>query len=144
MAATHAQIPNWRNELTPNIVDHLANVTPTSPYALYPRSPTTYEEGYQTVTYKDFANAINALTWWLHETLGPSTNSEVLAYIGPNDIRYNALLIGAMKTGYVVYLASFDDDHSVLTKLHRLSFHPRATALPPTELFSRRRNVTPC
>jgi acyl-coenzyme A synthetase/AMP-(fatty) acid ligase len=103
MATKHAEISNWRNELTPNIVDQLANVAPDGSYALYPNSPVTYEEGYRTVTYKEFSNAINGLAWWLHETLGPSTNFDVLAYIGPNDIRYNALMLGASKAGYLVY-----------------------------------------
>jgi acyl-coenzyme A synthetase/AMP-(fatty) acid ligase len=104
MTTEHAQLSNWRNELTPNIVDHLAKVLPDSPYALYPNSPVTYDEGYRTVTYKGFANAVNGLAWWLHENLGPSKNFDVLAYIGPNDVRYTALLLGAIKAGYVVSL----------------------------------------
>ena len=106
MATEHAQLSNWRNQLTPKIVDHLAKVLPGSPYALYPNSPVTYDEGYRTVTYKDFANAVNGLAWWLHENLGPSKNFDVLAYIGPNDVRYTALLLGAIKAGYVVSLLS--------------------------------------
>jgi acyl-CoA synthetase (AMP-forming)/AMP-acid ligase II len=103
MPTKHAQIANWRNELVPNIVDHLANATPSAPYALYPNSPSTYDDGYRTVTYKDFANAINGLAWWLHQNLGPSENFDVVAYIGPNDVRYTALLLGAIKAGYVVF-----------------------------------------
>lgn len=102
--ASHTQLSKWRNELTPNIVDHLAKVTPDSPYALYPNSPITYDEGYRTVTYKDLANAANGLAWWLNEALGPSTDFDVLAYIGPNDIRYSALMLAAIKVGYLVHL----------------------------------------
>lgn len=102
MATKQAQISNWRNELIPNIVDHLAKLTPDAPYALYPNSPFTYDEGYRTVSYKDFANAINGLAWWLSNSLGPSTNFDVVAYIGPNDVRYTALVLGAIKSGYVV------------------------------------------
>jgi hypothetical protein len=104
MATEHAQLSNWQDELTPNIVDHLAKILPNSPYALYPNSPFTYDDGYRTVTYNDFANAVNGLAWWLHESLGPSENFDVLAYIGPNDVRYTALLLGAIKAGYVVSL----------------------------------------
>jgi acyl-CoA synthetase (AMP-forming)/AMP-acid ligase II len=102
MTTQHAQISNWRDELIPNIVDHLARVTPNAPYALFPNSPIAYDQGYRTVTYKDFANAINVFAWWLHETLGPSKDFEVLAYVGPNDVRYTALILGAIKAGYVV------------------------------------------
>lgn len=105
MATEQARISNWHNELVPNIVDRLASLTPTAPYALYPRSPWSYDEGYRTVTYKDFANAINGLAWWLHETLGVGKNFEVLAYIGPNDVRYTALVLGAVKAGYLVILS---------------------------------------
>jgi acyl-CoA synthetase (AMP-forming)/AMP-acid ligase II len=104
MPTKHAQIANWRNELVPNIVDHLAKVTPSAPYALYPNSPSTYDDGYRTVTYKGFANAINGLAWWLHQNLGPSEKFDVVAYIGPNDVRYTALLLGAIKAGYVVFV----------------------------------------
>ncbi|KAF2260803.1 acetyl-CoA synthetase-like protein [Lojkania enalia] len=106
MATKQAQISEWRHELTPNIVDRLAKLTPDVPYALYPNSPETYDQGYRTVTYKDFANAINGLAWWLDEHLGPSKDFDVLAYIGPNDVRYTALLLGAVKAGYVAFLTS--------------------------------------
>jgi acyl-CoA synthetase (AMP-forming)/AMP-acid ligase II len=102
MATEHTQISQWRNELLPNVVDHLAKVSPLAPYALYPNSPTTYDDGYRTVTYKDFANAINGFAWWLKETLGPAKNFDILAYFGPNDVRYTALCLGAVKAGYVV------------------------------------------
>lgn len=102
MAVNHADISNWREELTPHIVDRLAKVTPSAVHALYPKSTVTYEEGYRAITYKDLANAVNGIAWWLHEALGPSDNFDVLAYVGPNDIRYIALLLGAMKTGHLV------------------------------------------
>jgi len=39
---------------------------------------------------------------WLAMLLGPYSNSEILLYIGPNDIRYYALVLGAIKDGYSV------------------------------------------
>lgn len=102
MATEHAKTSNWRDELVPNIVDHLAKVSPSAPYALYPDSPTTYDKGYRTVTYKDFANAINGFAWWFSKNLGRTEDFDVLAYIGPNDVRYTALCLGAVKAGYVV------------------------------------------
>lgn len=91
-------------ELVPNIVDHLSEVRPTALYAEYPVSTLSYAEGYRKITYGDFANAINGVAWWLHETLGPGKDSEmlVLAYIGPNDLKYPALILGAVKAGYMV------------------------------------------
>lgn len=95
-------VPSWRNELTPNIVDNLAKATPHALYAEYPRSTLSYEEGYRRITYGDLANAVNGVAWWLHESLGAREESEALAYIGPNDLRYPALILGAAKAGYAV------------------------------------------
>lgn len=104
MTTEHARISNWRNELTPNIVDRVARLTPDAPYALYPNHPLSYSHGYRTVTYKDLANAVNGLAWWLNKNLGSSQQFDVLAYVGPNDVRYTALVLGAIKAGYVVRL----------------------------------------
>lgn len=44
---------------------------------------------------------MNGVAWWLQNSLGPG-NFETLAYIGPDDIRIPALIVGAIKAGYVV------------------------------------------
>ncbi|KIW16413.1 hypothetical protein PV08_06465 [Exophiala spinifera] len=95
-----------RRQLLNHVVDRRAKDTPDSVYAEYPISTTGYDEGFLQVTYADFANVINGLAWWLHNTIGPGINFETLAYIGPLDIRYNALLLGAVKAGYKVLLTS--------------------------------------
>ncbi|KAL4894674.1 acetyl-CoA synthetase-like protein [Aspergillus ambiguus] len=94
-----------RAQLLPNIVDHYAQVKPDAIYAEYPRSPYTYDEGYIQVTYMDFANAINGFAKWLTERFGPG-NGEILAYIGPSDLRYPALVLGAVKAGYCIFVPS--------------------------------------
>lgn len=94
--------PWWRNLLLPDILDHLAAHEPDSLYAEYPISTVTYAEGYRKITYGDFANVVNGIAWWLQDTIGPGKDNEVLAYIGPNDLRYPALVLGAIKAGYVV------------------------------------------
>lgn len=95
-------VPTWKNKLVPSIVDSLANVTPHALYAEYPISTLSYEEGYRSITYADLANAVNGVAWWLHEALGAGEESKPLAYIGPNDLRYPALILGAAKAGYAV------------------------------------------
>ncbi|KAL3444616.1 acetyl-CoA synthetase-like protein [Aspergillus insuetus] len=94
-----------RTQLFPHIVDHYAAVKPDSIYAEYPVSPTSYEDGYRPITFKAFANAINGIAHWLVDQLGPG-NSEILAYMGPNDLRYPALVLGAVKAGYCMFLTS--------------------------------------
>lgn len=90
-----------RDQLVPHNFDNYARLKPDAIYAEYTVSPISYEKGYRPITYKEFANAINGIAWWLTETLGPG-NGEILPYIGLNDVRYPALLIGAVKAGYCV------------------------------------------
>lgn len=89
-------------QLLNNIVDGAARTTPDSVYAELPRSPVDLSQGFRQVTYREFANAINGIAWWLHNSLGPSKAFETLTYIGPNDLRHNVLLLGAVKVGYKV------------------------------------------
>ncbi|KAJ5698745.1 hypothetical protein N7462_000750 [Penicillium macrosclerotiorum] len=93
------------DELLPHIYDHYAKVRPNQLYAQYPKSPTGYNEGFRPVTFRDMANAINGIAWWLTSTLGPG-KGEPLAYIGPNDLRYPALVLGAVKAGYCMFYPS--------------------------------------
>ena len=91
-----------REELVPRIVDHYAAVQPDHVYAEYPNSPDSYQEGYHKITYRDLANVVNGLAWWLTESLGPGQNCEPLAYIGTNTLIYPAIALAAIKAGYSV------------------------------------------
>ncbi|CAL8579337.1 hypothetical protein XPA_005087 [Xanthoria parietina] len=105
---THTEYPQVRlaADLIPNLVDKRAALTPHNVYAEYPNSPLTYDLGYRSFRFTDLANAVNGIAWWLHRTLGPSHTFETLAYIGPNDIRYPAIILGAVKAGYAIFLTS--------------------------------------
>ena len=92
----------FTGDLVPNLVDKRARLTPDVVYSEYPISAFTYDEGYRKITYRDFANAINGAARWLQTTLGPGQDFETLAYMGPNDLRYPALILGAVKAGYKV------------------------------------------
>ncbi|KAJ5263339.1 NRPS-like enzyme [Penicillium angulare] len=89
----------------PTLIDHYVKTKPDAIYAEYPINPTSYDEGYRKITYKSFGNAVNGLAKFLVESLGPG-NGEVLAYVGPNDIRYPALVVGALKSGYCMFMTS--------------------------------------
>lgn len=95
------EISNPTEWLVPNILDRLAATTPNAPYAEYPNSPLTYDDGYRCITYAELANAVNCCASFLLDKLGPGKHS-VLPYIGPNDLRYIALILGATKAGYTV------------------------------------------
>ena len=91
--------------ILPNVVDRLASTEPEALYAQYPKSPLTYEEGYQNVTYHDLSDAVDNLAVFLQGHLGIG-NGEILPYIGPNDLRYPALILAAVKAGYAVTLST--------------------------------------
>lgn len=89
-------------QLLNNVVDRKARLTPDLVYAELPRSPVDLSQGFRQITYRHFANAINGVAWWLRDRLGFSKTFETLTYTGPNDLRYNLLLLGAVKVGYKV------------------------------------------
>ncbi|KAI0533111.1 hypothetical protein GGR58DRAFT_135968 [Xylaria digitata] len=105
MANTHSNVARWQYDLLPHIVDRVARNSPDTAYGLWPISPTSYEEGYQTITYSQLANVVNGLAWWLVEHLGQG-QGDVVAYAGPNDVRLTALLLAAIKTNYVLFFPS--------------------------------------
>jgi acyl-coenzyme A synthetase/AMP-(fatty) acid ligase len=74
--------------------------TPRALYAEFPISSTSYKAGYRKITYCDLANAVNGVARWLEKMLGEEKNFETLAYVGPNDMRYNVMILGAVKAGY--------------------------------------------
>jgi AMP-binding enzyme len=92
--------------LIPNILDQLAQDEPDKLYAELPVSPTDYTAGFQKITFGALANAVNGVAWWITETLGPGKDFPTLAYIGPNDLSHNILIIGAVKAGYKMLLTS--------------------------------------
>ncbi|KAL9098748.1 MAG: hypothetical protein Q9163_005648 [Psora crenata] len=95
-----------QKQLVNNIVDGMAKNRPQALYAEIPVSPNSYEDGYRKVTYSELANAINGVAWWLKEKLGQGKEHETLAYIGPNDIGYVPMVLGAVKAGYKLLLVS--------------------------------------
>ena len=88
--------------LLPNAVDQIARINPTRVYAEIPVSTSSFDAGFRTVTYKDLANAVNGVAWWIHNILGPSETCEPLCYMGPNDLTRNLVLLGCCKAGYSV------------------------------------------
>jgi hypothetical protein len=95
--------PLQKKQLLVHMVDGLARAQPNALYAEAPLSPTSFEPGFRKITYFLFANAINGLAWQLHDALGPAVEGfPTLTYLGPNDVRYNAVVLAAVKVGYKV------------------------------------------
>ncbi|KAH7310811.1 NRPS-like enzyme [Stachybotrys elegans] len=96
---------NW-DVLIPTKIDNIAGETRDKLYGLWPVAPFSYDAGYRTVTYGNLANAINGLAWWIDNELGSAKDGCILGYVGPNDLRYIALTVAAVKTGSVIFVTS--------------------------------------
>ena len=88
--------------LAVNILDETAQTQPNKLFAEVPISPTSYDEGFEKITFRSMANAVNAVAWWLTDIMGAGKDFQTLSYIGPNDLGHVALLLGAVKAGYKV------------------------------------------
>ena len=89
-----------KKQLLNHVIDGCAKMRPSVTFAEFPIPETSYDKGFRRISWRDLANAVNGVATWLTKTLGPGQKSPTLAYYGPNDIRYNALLLGAIKAGY--------------------------------------------
>lgn len=87
------------------VVDETAQDRPDLPYAYVPVAADV-KEGFQAITFHDIATATNHLAAWIHQTLGPSSSFETLAYMGIGDLRYVVVFLAAVKCGYKVLLPS--------------------------------------
>jgi acyl-coenzyme A synthetase/AMP-(fatty) acid ligase len=91
--------------LLPKIIDFNAETHPTKLYAIFPKSE-LLSDGLYEFTYKQFADSINQISWWLDESIGKSQSFDTIAYIGPKDIRYSILAVAAIKTGRKVRIVA--------------------------------------
>lgn len=87
-------------KLLVNAVEAKARRVPDSPWLLYARSSSWEQKGgYNTITWKQFADAVNRAAWWLDENLPRTgTGPQTFAYLGPSDARYYILIVAAAKT----------------------------------------------
>ena len=98
--------PRQSKKLLNHVVDEMARERPDALYAELPLSPTKFDQGFRQVSYRDLSNAINGMAWWFQHSLGPGRDFETVTYLGPNDMRHNILLLGAVKAGFKASLDS--------------------------------------
>jgi hypothetical protein len=93
-------------QLIPTLLDETAALNPDKPFAEIPISPTGYDLGIRKVTYRKLANAVNAISHWITNTLGPGERFPTISYLGPNDLSHNVVLLASIKAGYKLLLTS--------------------------------------
>lgn len=129
MTTGHERVSQWQNALLPHVVERLARETPDVKYGEW-----VAESSVIVITYAQLENVINGLAWLLVEQLGGpgkyGSNPEILAYVGPNDVRYSALVLAAAKVGYTV-------------SVFRLQCHPLLLYMLTVMFFSAFCNVAP-
>lgn len=95
----------YGKRLIPSLVDELADSNPTRVFAMVPRS-SHFGDGLIDVTISTFAKAVDRAAFWIESLVGKSDDSSVIAYLGPNDLRYMIIAIAARKVGYQTLLSS--------------------------------------
>ncbi|KAI0203260.1 putative NRPS-like enzyme [Astrocystis sublimbata] len=95
--------PSWRSSTLPQIVDELARDNPDYVYGSWPAPGGT---GSSEITYSQLAIIVDELASWLTGELGVERQGEVLTYVGPSDVRFTALVLASIKTGFKLFLTS--------------------------------------
>ncbi|KAI1279321.1 hypothetical protein F5Y07DRAFT_406163 [Xylaria sp. FL0933] len=106
MASSTSMKSRWEDATIPQIVTQLAHEKPQAVYGIWPVDPTSYSAGVRTITYKQLHDIINNLVWFLTDQLGDLRPGQIMAYIGPNDVRFSALILATVKTGNGLFLTS--------------------------------------
>lgn len=78
-------------EAVPVRIDHLAASEPHKICFSIPNCRTDPSQGWRDISFRDFANAANHAAHYLSKTLGGQSDKlDCIAYVGPNDVRYDA------------------------------------------------------
>ena len=106
----------------PVVVDQITREEPEASFLSL-----SYETGYTSISFGQYANAINGVAWWLEHHIGKGDHREALAYVGIGgaDIYSAILLIAAHKAGY--YVGSIS--HSICSNLQPADFGSDAVQL---------------
>ncbi len=92
----------YGHRLIPSLIDEKASVAPDEIYCYIPRTA-RIEDGFHSISYRRFSNAINACSYWIEAEIGKSENFATLAYLGPSDLRNILIIVAAVKTGHKVF-----------------------------------------
>ncbi len=94
-------ITDYGRRLIPHLIDERAEKNWSQPFTSLSRSANPID-GFEDISYRKFADAVNRCAWWMQDVLGKSCEYNTIAYTGPSDIRYGILTIAAIKTGFKV------------------------------------------
>lgn len=82
---------NVGQRLLPSVIDEIAQYDPSR--ILYSINKTKDPaDGFQDITFRAFAQAVDRCAWHLEKTLGHGHNFPTLLYMGPQDVVYAILV----------------------------------------------------
>lgn len=101
--ATSNRTPAYGRRNFVDAIDEIALNDPSRPVVYIPRSSDP-KDGWDEVSFRQYANAINRFAHWIVQQAGRAKDGEypTVAYIGPNDVRYLVVLAASIKAGYKV------------------------------------------
>ncbi|VZH87533.1 unnamed protein product [Fusarium fujikuroi] len=91
---------NVKHYVLIDLIHEIAANDPDRAFTYTPSSSDT-RDGWKPVTHRQLANAVDYLAHDISKTITKSSDDEVptVAYIGPNDFRYTAILLACVKAG---------------------------------------------
>ena len=90
------------NRLLPETLRYLARTEPDRIYASIPKSG-NLEDGFLEISFRDMDRMVSALTGWVEDTWGRSSDFETIAYIGIPDLRSAVVFFATIINGYNVF-----------------------------------------
>ncbi|KAB2569665.1 Non-canonical non-ribosomal peptide synthetase FUB8 [Lasiodiplodia theobromae] len=110
----------FANTPLPRRIDEIAASSPSREWMITPRSSDIHAD-WRTITFGEFAKAINGACKWIERTVGPVPDQrETVAYMGLNDVRYAVIIVALMKTNRRAMLLSLrNSDEAQLHLLQR-------------------------
>lgn len=93
--------PNCGKRLLPTVLDEVASNDPTRTFVSLPKT-SNVSDGFRDIDYGTFAKAVDKFALWLRQQVGRESEPKTLLYLGPLDLRYLLVLLGAAKAGHIV------------------------------------------
>ena len=86
-----------------SVIDERGRLEPSSPWVSMPKDEPDLSQGFQDITYGQFANAVNHAAHWFERNLPLASEPfQPFAYSGARDLRYPILAAAAAKCQRVV------------------------------------------
>ncbi|KAM7185984.1 acetyl-CoA synthetase-like protein [Naviculisporaceae sp. PSN 640] len=95
----------YGKRLIPHIIDDLAlNEPDRVTYSIVKSADVS--QGMTEISAKAMAQAVNKAAWWLQSQIGETSESQMVGYIGPHDLRYVVLTYACIKAGHQILFMS--------------------------------------